>query len=82
MVHPAWIEVPQIGGMVENHIESPVATENSVRAENARFTIPREIIVVSTMNSLLVALFALITSIFRTRAAPTPSKEPTLYVST
>jgi putative transposase len=47
----------------------PVATENSVRAENTRFTIPREIIVVSTMNSLLVALLALITSIFRTRAA-------------
>ena len=46
-----------------------MATENSVRAENARFTIPREIIVVSTMNSLLIALFALITSIFRTRAA-------------
>jgi hypothetical protein len=46
-----------------------VATENSVQAENARFTIPREIIGVSTMNSLLVALFALITSVFRTRAA-------------
>ena len=45
-----------------------MATENSVHAENARFTIPREIIV-STMNSLLVALFALITSVFRTRAS-------------
>ena len=45
-----------------------MATENSVHAENARFTIAREIIV-STMNSLLVALFALITSVFRTRTA-------------
>jgi len=24
MVHPAWIEVPQVGRMVENHIESPL----------------------------------------------------------
>ena len=33
------------------------------------FTIPREIIMVSTMNSLLVALFALTPSSFRTRVA-------------
>ena len=24
MVHPAWIEVPQVSRMVENHIESPL----------------------------------------------------------
>jgi hypothetical protein len=24
MVHPAWIELPQVGRMVENHIESPL----------------------------------------------------------
>lgn len=44
-------------------------TENSVRSENSGFTIIREMIFLSTMNSFLVALFALITCSFRTRAA-------------
>jgi hypothetical protein len=36
-----------------------VRTENSVRFENAEVTIIRGMMVASTMNSVLVALFAL-----------------------
>src|SRR5467141_4413765 len=48
---------------------SPVPTENSFRNENAEFTISREMTVGSIMNSLLVALLALMISTFRTRVA-------------
>jgi putative transposase len=48
---------------------NPVLTENSVRSENAEVPIIREIMVATTMSSLLVALFALVASSFRTRAA-------------
>ena len=44
-------------------------TENSVRSENTGVPTIREIIVATTMSSLLVAFFALIASTFRTRAA-------------
>ena len=44
-------------------------TENSVRFENAEVTIIRGMMVASTMNSVLVALFALFASSFRDRAA-------------
>src|SRR6267143_3881370 len=47
----------------------PVATENSVRSENKEVPIIREIMVATTMSSLFVALFALVASSFRTRAA-------------
>jgi len=46
-----------------------VATENSVRSENTGVPIIREIMVATTMSSLFVALFALLASSFRTRAA-------------
>ena len=46
-----------------------VPTENSVRFENAEVTIIRGMMVASTMNSVLVALFALFASSFRDRAA-------------
>ena len=46
-----------------------VLTENSVRSENAEFMIIREIMVASTMSSVLIALFALVASSFRARAA-------------
>src|SRR6267378_1060297 len=46
-----------------------VATENSVRSENKEVPIIREIMVATTMSSLFVALFALVASSFRTRAA-------------
>jgi hypothetical protein len=46
-----------------------VPTENSVRFENAEVTIIRGMMVASTMNSVLVALFALLASSFRDRAA-------------
>ena len=46
-----------------------VNTENSVRSENTGVPTIREIIVATTMSSLLVAFFALIASTFRTRAA-------------
>jgi hypothetical protein len=45
-------------------------TENSVQPENTEFTRIRETILISMGNSLFVALFALIASSFRTRAAP------------
>ena len=44
-------------------------TENSVRSENAEVPIIREIMVATTMSSLLVALFALVASSFRTHVA-------------
>ena len=47
----------------------PVVTEASVRSENAEVTIIRAIMVATTMSSLFVALFALVTSSFRTRAS-------------
>jgi hypothetical protein len=46
-----------------------VVTENSVRSENTRVPTIREIMVATTMSSLFVALFALLASSFRTRAA-------------
>jgi putative transposase len=46
-----------------------VLTENSVRFENAKIKIIRGIMVASTMNSVLVGLFAFFASSFRTRAA-------------
>jgi len=46
-----------------------VNTENSVRSENTGVPAIREIIVATTMSSLFVALFALVASSFRTRAA-------------
>ena len=49
--------------------EWPVVTENSVRSENTGVRIIREIMVATTMSSLFVALFALLASSFRTRAA-------------
>jgi hypothetical protein len=47
----------------------PVVTENSVRSENIGVPIIREIMVATTMSSLFVALFALLATRFRTRAA-------------
>jgi len=47
----------------------PVVTENSVPSENTEFPIIREIMVAPTMSSVFVALFALVASSFRTRAA-------------
>ncbi len=47
----------------------PVATEKPVRFENKEVPIIREIMVATTMSSLFVALFALVASSFRTRAA-------------
>ncbi len=44
-------------------------TENSVRSENTGVPTIREIIVATTMSSLFVAVFALVTASFRTRAA-------------
>jgi hypothetical protein len=46
-----------------------VRTENSARCENAEVTIIHGMMVASTMNSVLVALFALFASSFRARAA-------------
>jgi hypothetical protein len=46
-----------------------VYSENSVRFENAEVTIIREMMVASTMNSVLVALCAFFASGFRARAA-------------
>src|SRR6266404_4025639 len=48
---------------------SAVVTENSVLSENKEVPIIREIMVATTMSSLFVALFALVASSFRTRAA-------------
>jgi hypothetical protein len=47
----------------------PVDTENPVRSENTEVPIIREIMVATTMSSLFVALFTLLASTFRTRAA-------------
>src|SRR5207302_10940369 len=57
------------GTMCEKRKASPVATENSIRSENKEVPINREIMVATTMSSLFVALFALVASSFRTRAA-------------
>jgi putative transposase len=46
-----------------------VITENSVRPENTGVPNIREIMMATTMSSLFVALFALLASTFRTRAA-------------
>jgi len=46
-----------------------VVTENSVRSENTEVPIIREIMVATTMSSLFVALFTLLASTFRPRAA-------------
>jgi len=46
-----------------------VVTENSVPSENTEVPIIREIMAVTTMSSLFVAVFALVLSTFRTRAA-------------
>ena len=46
-----------------------VVTENSIRSENTELPIIREIMVATAMSSLFVALFALLASSFRTRAA-------------
>jgi putative transposase len=46
-----------------------VVTENSVRSENTRVPTIREIMVATTMSSLFLALFALLASSFRPRAA-------------
>jgi hypothetical protein len=46
-----------------------VLTENSVRSENTGVPTIREIMVATTMSSLFIALFALVASSFRTRAA-------------
>jgi hypothetical protein len=46
-----------------------VVTEYSARSENTGVPIIREIMLATTMSSLFVALFALIVSSFRTRAA-------------
>jgi putative transposase len=46
-----------------------VVTENSVRSENTEVPVICEILVVTTMSSLFVALFVLLASGFRTRAA-------------
>jgi hypothetical protein len=46
-----------------------VVTENSVPSENTEVPIIREIMAVTTMSSLFVAVFALVVSTFRTRVA-------------
>lgn len=46
-----------------------MVNENSVSSENAEVKIICEIMVASTMSSVLVGLFALLASSFRTRAA-------------
>ena len=49
--------------------QTAVVTENSVRSENTEVSTIREIMAATTMSSLFVALFALVASSFRTRAA-------------
>ena len=46
-----------------------MVTENFVPSENTEVPIIREIMAVTTMSSLFVAVFALVLSTFRTRAA-------------
>ena len=46
-----------------------MVAENSVRSENTGVPTIREIMVATTMSTLFVALFALVTTSFRTRAA-------------
>jgi hypothetical protein len=50
-------------------MEDMLDTKNLVRSENTVVPIIREIMVATTMSSLFVALFALLASSFRTRAA-------------
>src|SRR5215471_17462879 len=57
------------GCLPVNRFSQPVDTENPVRIENAGFGSVREIIMVSTMTPFFIALLALVTSTFRTRAA-------------
>ena len=52
-----------------NPLKWSVVTENSVRSENTGVPTICEIMVATTMSSLFVALFALVASSFRTRAA-------------
>jgi hypothetical protein len=47
----------------------PETTGNSARSENTEVPIICEIMVATTMSSVFVALFALLASSFRTRAA-------------
>jgi len=47
----------------------PVVTENSVGSENTEVPIIRDVMLAARMSSLLVAIFALVGSRFRTRAA-------------
>src|SRR5271169_985845 len=49
--------------------KNPVVNENSVHSENRGVPIIHEIVAATTMSSLFVALFALVASSFRTRAA-------------
>jgi hypothetical protein len=49
--------------------ENSVRSVRSVRSENTGVPIIREILVATTMSSLFVALFTLLASSFRTRAA-------------
>jgi hypothetical protein len=46
-----------------------VVTENSVPSENTEVPIIREIMAVTMMSSFFVAVFSLVVSTFRTRAA-------------
>ena len=57
------------GGSWRRLVWTPVHTEHSVRSENAGVPTIREIMVATTMRSLFVALFALVASSFRIRAA-------------
>ena len=56
-----WLHRPFLGRVFQ--------TENSVQPENTEFTTIRETILISMGNPLFVALFALISSSFRSRAA-------------
>jgi len=54
---------------LKNALGASVDTENPVRIENAGIRSVREINIVSTMTPFFIALLALVTSTFRTRAA-------------
>ena len=56
-------------GLLASAVTLAVVTENSVRSENTGVPIIREIMVATTISSLFVAIFALLTSTLRTRAA-------------
>ena len=57
------------GELLRGPLSPPVVAENSVRSENTGVPTIHEIMVATTMSSLFVAFFALVTSSFRTRAA-------------